>query len=213
VAHPTYCGVHDKLKMLAFGAGPGSGDQFLARYQPVLDAWEASERAAGRLTDMFSDDAESLHFQSAGRLPIGDGALTESVDGQAVAPLMGVYAQSGEYDGAQTGCVFNVLSTLLATSDHAVLFRFTPRGPLLSDAEAIWLVRGDAVEGVDYNADRLTALWDITLSEDKRITEDNQSGIRSEAYRPGPFSTQEQRIADFGRWYMKRLEANRGARS
>jgi len=42
--------------------------------------------------------------------------------------------------------------------------------------EVLWLVRGDAVAGVDYDVDRLTWLWRVTSEADKRIIELNQQG-------------------------------------
>jgi phenylpropionate dioxygenase-like ring-hydroxylating dioxygenase large terminal subunit len=204
-AHPSYCKVHDPRKLLAFGAGPGSGDGGLVdSYMPIFDKWQDEERQAGTLIDMFSDDEKSMHFRSAGRMPIGEGALTESIDGQPVAPLIGAAREKGQYDGNQSGMVFNPVSTLLVSSDHAVIFKFIPTGPLTSLCEAIWLVNKDAEEGIDYDPEKLSALWEVTLSEDKVITENNQKGVLSSAYKPGRYSTQEQRIADFGRWYMRR---------
>lgn len=203
-AHPTYCSVHDELKMLAMGAGPGSGDGYMERYAPIYDAWCDAERLKGRSVDAFADDATAPFFQSAARIPIGREAVTESIDGKPVAPLM---VSWNEYDGSQTGCVINPVSVVLACADHALLFRMTPRGPLKTDTEAIWLVRADAVEGKDYDVDRIVAVWSPTLGEDKTITENNQAGILSSRYTPGPYQSQEQRISDFGKWYRGQLES------
>lgn len=204
-SHSTYCSVHDELKLLAFGAGPGSGDSFAKEYMPTYEKWQAEQEADGKFTGMFSDGPQSAHFQQAGKMPIGRDNQTESLDGKPVAPVLG--NQQG-FDGSQTGCVFNPLSTLLISNDFAVIFRFTPRGPILTDAEAIWLVRGDAEEGKDYDVGRLTDVWKITLAEDKKITQDNQEGVLSSVYVPGPYSVQEQRIADFVEWYMSKLASH-----
>ena len=203
-AHPTYCSVHDELKMLAMGAGPGSGDGYMERYAPVYDAWCDAERQKGRSVEPFADDPAAPFFQSAARIPIGGEAVTESIDGKPVAPLM---VSWNEYDGSQTGCVINPVSVVLACSDHALVFRMTPRGPLRTETEAIWLVRSDAVEGRDYDVDRIVAVWAPTLGEDKTITENNQAGILSSRYTPGPYQSQEQRITDFGKWYRMQLES------
>jgi phenylpropionate dioxygenase-like ring-hydroxylating dioxygenase large terminal subunit len=62
-AHKTYCSVHDPLKLLAMGAGPGSGDEELtARYAPVLEVWERATRAKGYFTGTFFDDAISPYM-------------------------------------------------------------------------------------------------------------------------------------------------------
>jgi Rieske 2Fe-2S family protein len=201
-AHPLLCSIHDDKKLLAFGAGAGSGDDFLEAFAPTLDAWEAQEREHGGYLTQHSDCGP--HFQAFGRILIGGGHATESEDGRPVAPPM---IRSGRYDGAQIYMSFNPTSTLLANSDHAVIFRFTPRGPQLTDAEAIWLVRGDAEEGRDYDVERLVKFWEVTLGEDKRITQDNQAGVNSAMYRPGRYSLQEQRIADFTAWYCRQLDA------
>ena len=199
-AHQTYCQVHDDMKMIAFGAGAGSGrgpevEQYLER----LKLWETGAAEKGYPTGMFADDAHSRHFQSGNRLPIADGALTESLDGQPLAPLMGEF---GSFDGGQTGCVFTPLATLLVNNDHAVIFFFVPESPNSTRMETIWLVAPDAEEGKDYDCAALTKVWDTTLLEDKTITENNQLGVDSRVYRPGRLSDMEARISEFGRWYM-----------
>lgn len=204
-AHKTYCSVHDKMKMLAFGAGSGSGvGADIAAYLAKLKDWEASASALGYPVGMWHDDGDGATFQSANRLPVADGALTESLDGKPLAPLM---AEFGAFDGGQTGCVFNPMATLLVNNDHAVMFAFFPRSATQTDVETIWLVRDDAVEGQDYDPAALMHVWDTTLMEDKTITENNQLGVLSRAYQPGIYSAQESRIADFGRWYMRQFTA------
>ena len=57
--------------------------------------------------------------------------------------------------------------------------------------EVLWLVDSEAREGVDYDVDRLTWLWDVTSLADKKIIERNQKGVLSRFYRPGPYSRME----------------------
>jgi len=202
-AHPTYCAVHSPGKLLAFGAGPGSASGDLAaKFSVELAEWEAEAAKQGMVTGMFGDGPESDYFQAASRLPIGRGYLTESIDGLPLAPLMGSVKA---FDRAQTAVVFNPLSYVLANSDHAVVLRFTPRGPCSTDIEALWLVHEDAVEGRDYDPLKLVRVWDVTLREDKVITENNQAGVRSATYTPGPHSLHETRVSDFVAWYLRRF--------
>jgi Rieske 2Fe-2S family protein len=202
-AHATYCGVHSSEKLLAFGAGPGSSAGALAtKFQAELVRWEAKAAAKGHVTGMFSDGPDSEWFQSASRIPIGQGYHTESVGGAGVAPLMGSFK---EYDGAQTAIAFNPLSYVMASNDHAAFIRFTPRGPTRTDVETLWVVKADAVQGEDFDTDRLTRVWDVTLREDKVITENNQLGVLSDRYEPGPHSLHEARISDFLAWYDHHL--------
>jgi len=190
------------MKMIAFGAGAGSGQgPVVQEYLEKLKAWEASASEKGYPTGMFADDMNSEHFQSGNRLPIADGAMTESIDGKPVSKLM---SDLEDFDGGQTGCVFTPLSTLLVNNDHAVLFYFLPESPSSTRVETLWLVHPDAKEGKDYSNDQLMKVWNTTLLEDKTITENNQLGVNSQVYRPGELSEMETRISEFGRWYMER---------
>ena len=121
---------------------------------------------------------------------LAEGVVTGSRDGAALAPPMAPQIA----DGAGSDCVFaelGFLSAFLAYSDHGVIYRFIPREPLRTEMEVIWLVRGDAEAGRDYDPEALTWLWDVTSAADKTIIENNQAGVLSRAYRPGPFSTME----------------------
>lgn len=199
-AHPTYCSVHSAEKLLALGAGSGSSAGDLsAQFVRDLEQWEGETRAAGHITGMFGDGIDAPFFQGTGRMPIKPGHLTESINGTPVAPLMGAYSA---YDGGQTAVGLNPISYVLASNDHAVMFLFSPRGPLETDVIATWLVRSDAQAARDYDEKTLTAVWDITLQEDKTITENNQLGVLSRHYVPGVHSLHEKRISDFVAWYM-----------
>jgi len=129
-------------------------------------------------------------------------AVTGSPDGQAVAPLMGAFKG---YDGGSTFIHLGPASFFLAYPDHGLIYRFIPRTVQRSELEVIWLVRGDAREGVDYDRDRLTWLWKVTSDADKRIIEDNQRGVNSRYYEPGPFSIMESQERRFIEWYLSEI--------
>ena len=107
--------------------------------------------------------------------------------------------------GSRICIAFNYLNYLIASNDHAVLLRFTPISELSTDVEATWLVHSDAQKGVDYEPERVSWLWDVTLRQDARITENNQAGILSSRYSPGPYSEQEIMNNQFTRWYLDKL--------
>ncbi|WP_110642802.1 aromatic ring-hydroxylating dioxygenase subunit alpha [Salinicola sp. CPA57] len=95
--------------------------------------------------------------------------------------------------------------------DHAVVFRVLPLGPQETLVTTKWLVHKDAVEGVDYDPERLRQVWDATNDQDRRLAEENQLGINSRAYQPGPYSkTYEFGVIDFVNWYSETLRANLG---
>ncbi|RKR06568.1 Rieske 2Fe-2S family protein [Kushneria sinocarnis] len=90
--------------------------------------------------------------------------------------------------------------------DHLITFRVLPLGPQRTLVTTKWIVRGDAVEGVDYDPARLREVWDATNDQDRRLAEENQRGINSMAYRPGPYSpTYEFGVIDFLQWYGERM--------
>jgi Rieske 2Fe-2S family protein len=130
------------------------------------------------------------------------GAVTGSPDGQAVAPLMGAFKG---YDGGSTFIHVGPASFFLAYPDHGLIYRFIPRTVQRSELEVIWLVRGDAREDIDYDRDRLTWLWKVTSDADKRIIEDNQRGVNSRFYEPGPLSIMETQERRFIEWYLSEI--------
>ncbi|MEP1766903.1 MAG: aromatic ring-hydroxylating dioxygenase subunit alpha [Sulfitobacter sp.] len=91
--------------------------------------------------------------------------------------------------------------------DHSIIFRVTPLTATTTQVTTKWLVHKDAVEGVDYDLPRLTEVWENTNEEDRRVVEDNQKGINSPAYEPGPYSkTHETGVIGFVDWYTTALE-------
>lgn len=71
-----------------------------------------------------------------------------------------------------------------------------------------WLVAEDAVEGRDYELERLLAVWARTSEQDWELCRRNQKGVRSPAYRPRPLSGRHEANVDaFHRWYRDALGA------
>ena len=87
-------------------------------------------------------------------------------------------------------------------SDHIIVFRVTPISPTETEVCTKWLVHKDAVEGQDFDIKRLTEVWIATNDEDREVVENNQRGIQSPAYIPGPYSpTHEGGNIQFTNWY------------
>lgn len=90
--------------------------------------------------------------------------------------------------------------------DHATTFRVLPIGPKETQVTTKWLVHEDAVEGVDYDIAELTHVWNQTNDQDRRIVEENQRGINSPAYEPGPYAPDhEGGVIQFVDWYCDAL--------
>jgi Rieske 2Fe-2S family protein len=136
------------------------------------------------------------------RYPMYEGKDTGTADGKSAAPLMGDFK---DYDGGSTFIHVGPASYFLAYPDHGLMYLFIPQSLQRCDMEVIWLVRGDAVEGKDYDKERLVWLWHITSLADKRIIEDNQKGVNSRFYEPGPFAPMEINANRLIEWYLKEL--------
>lgn len=92
-------------------------------------------------------------------------------------------------------------------ADHAVTFRVLPLSATETQVTTKWLVHREAVEGVDYDLNTLTHVWTMTNDQDRRIVEDNASGIASPAYQPGPYSdVHEGGVTQFVEWYARSME-------
>ncbi len=91
-------------------------------------------------------------------------------------------------------------------SDHAVTFSVIPLGPDRTLLRTRWLVHEDAVEGVDYDVERLTEVWRETNAQDAHLVALTQKGVTSPAYVPGPYSPHTEGLVEkFAQWYVERL--------
>ena len=133
------------------------------------------------------------------RYPLFEGFVTGSRDGKPVAPLLG---DVRDYDGGATDIQIGPVTFCLAYCDHVVIYHFRPMGVADTACDLTWLVNESAQEDKDYRRDELTWLWDVTTLADKRIIENNQKGINSKFYRPGPYTGMETFTRSFTDWYL-----------
>ncbi|WP_339111969.1 aromatic ring-hydroxylating dioxygenase subunit alpha [Thioclava sp. GXIMD2076] len=134
------------------------------------------------------------------RMPLLDGAESYTMNGK-----IAVQKRLGRVPVLDAGTLllFNYPTTWNHfLSDHSITFRVTPISPTETEVTTTWLVHKDAVEGVDYDLKNLTTVWEHTNDEDRQVVEDNQQGINSPAYEPGPYSaTHEDGVIQFVNWY------------
>ena len=138
------------------------------------------------------------------RSALSDGVSSATQDNRPIGRLMGDFTA---HDGNSTYFDIGPISDFLAYADHGVIYRFIPRSVRQTEMEVIWLVHEDAVEGRDYDRERLTWLWHTTSLEDKKIVELNQAGISSRYFQPGPYSLQEPYARRFVDWYLREISA------
>lgn len=141
------------------------------------------------------------------RYPLFDGYQTGSKSGAPLAPPLG---RLTGHDGGATDIQVGLINFFLVYADHLVGYRFVPRGLQETDIQVVWMVRGDAEEGRDYNIDDLTWLWHVTTLDDERIIRHNQDGVNSHFFRPGPLAEMEWGIRHFYDGYLRMIGADRG---
>ena len=143
------------------------------------------------------------------RTPLLDGVLSMTMDGKpACNKLMGRIT-SPDMGSLRILHLPNSWNHWLG--DHSIVFRVLPLGPQKTLVTTKWLVHKDAVEGVDYDPENMRKVWDATNDQDRVLAEENQRGINSIAYEPGPYSeTFEFGVIDFINWYSDRIIKNTG---
>ena len=187
--HPELCRTFPEAAAIV-GAGRA------AQHPAIAALWDRCERAG--LPFRFEISADGGH--RVVRMPLVGEAVSYTMTGAAAVGRS--LAEIGE---GQIGTLMlyhypSVWSHILA--DHAVTFRVLPLGPLETELTTRWLVHKDAVEGVDYSIEDLTRVWRATNDQDRRIVEENQRGIGSPAYQPGPYAPDDEAgVAEFVDWY------------
>jgi Rieske 2Fe-2S family protein len=169
----------------------------------VVEHWRQCETLGLPSKFHLSDDGQ---LRTA-RMPLLGAAVSYTDSGQpAVKKLLSDEIPRDANIGALL--VFHYPTTwnhFLA--DHAISFRVLPLGPTRTQLTTKWLVHREAVEGVDYDREELTRVWLSTNEQDRRIVHENQIGMNTPTYEPGPFShTEESGVGQFIDWYSRLLE-------
>jgi len=195
-SHPEYCGA-------VISAAAATSATAQERVRSVQTSQESRWRDWGLETEGKPFRAGKHH--SINRYALHPGAVTESLDGKPVAPLMGKLPHR-DVGVVGIGIYPNLLAE--ACSDHAVTLRFTPISPELTEVEMQWLVRKDAQPGIDFDVEQVEAVWRATAEQDWKLCELNQQGVNSSAYRPGSYTTLEWGCDHFDQWCVEQLRSS-----
>jgi Rieske 2Fe-2S family protein len=136
------------------------------------------------------------------RFPLNDGVVSMTMDGKPAVSRLMVEAEGGDVGSLRWATEPNAFCHALG--DHVFMFSAQPSGPMETVVTAKWLVHKDAVEGVDYHVESLVALWLTTNQQDIELVENNQCGVRSVGYVPGPYCEEaESLVMRFTDWYCR----------
>ena len=170
-----------------------------AQFKALMDAKTAKWDALG-LPHKPADGGQEFRCI---RLPFHEGAVSFTMDGgPACRKLLADFTEA-DLGSVRMFRAPNNWNHFL--SDHIIHFRVLPLGQDRTTVRTTWLVHEDAVEGVDYDIERLTEVWIATNAQDAELAEVNHRGIRSMAYRPGPYAPSEFMLTNFANWYAGKM--------
>lgn len=132
------------------------------------------------------EDWQGEYF--SGVLRLRPGFKTGSLDGRLVSKPLGRLADEKELtDGFGAGLgIVPTLTRVIFHVDHGLVHMLRPVDSGRVRWETRWYVRDDAIEGTDYEVERLTALWRLTNAEDIALCESAYRGVRSRRFVSGP---------------------------
>ena len=162
--------------------------------------WESANLPSKEI-DRLDDLVTGFRTQ---RLPLDRGGESQTLDGRVASGIL-----LGDFDRADLGGLSfwtQPNSWHHFMSDHIVSFSVLPISAEKTLVRTKWLVQKDAREGIDYQLDNLTAVWNATNDQDKMLVELSQKGANSDAYEPGPYSPYTEGLVEkFCKWYINRL--------
>jgi Rieske 2Fe-2S family protein len=176
---------------------PRATEDFLKYYERMASEWDAD-----------SIPHEHKKFGSRNRLvrmPLKEGTSVMTIDGAPSSKKMLGRIKNDKLGSLRILHLPNSWNHM--QSDHFIVFRVLPISAQESMVTTKWFVHKDAIEGVDYDPENLRRVWDATNEQDRRLGEENQRGINSLSYEPGPYSqTYEFGVIDFINWYTDRVK-------
>ena len=194
-SHPSLCRPYPDRP------GFTSMDETGAIEPQVTAHWQKCE-AAGMPSRFVIHPSHQWRFA---RIPLLGAGESYTMDGKAAVPVKRLAAAPFADAGSLLFFHYpNSWNHFLA--DHSIVFRVLPISATETEVTTKWLVHKDAVEGVDYDLKKLTEVWINTNDEDRQVVEENQRGINSPAFVPGPYSEiQEDGVIQFVDWYCRTL--------
>ncbi len=192
-SHPELCKTYPDTPTVTGVDGVNDNPTLLAH-------WQRCEAAGLPSSFRISEDGQ---YRTA-RMPLIKDATSYTMTGKAAVakPLTDI----GEANIGSLLLFHYPTTWNHVLSDHAISFRVLPLSPTETQVTTKWLVNKDAVENVDYTIEDLTKVWVATNDQDRRIVEENQLGICSPSYEPGPYNhLHEGGLIQFLDWYRSRI--------
>ncbi|WP_131906407.1 SRPBCC family protein [Cocleimonas flava] len=192
-SHPELCRTYSDDP--SFTGIPDESDPTLGMVQ---EHWDKCDTLNIPAKFHLSDDGQ----YRVTRMPLQHEAESFTMDGKVASKKLMVDSTDKELGTLLFFHYPNTWNHFL--SDHSITFCVTPLSTNRTKVTTRWLVHKDAVEGKDYDLETLIAVWKATNQQDLELVEENQKGIRSPNYTPGPYSVvQEDGVIQFINWYQQ----------
>jgi len=173
-------------------------------------AWMTAFHDTCRRAGLPSEMQQGAWY-NAMRFPLAEGIESLTPDGRSACQKPLVQGCTDHIGTLRWAVEPNAFSHAL--KDYTFTFTVWPIHATKARVLSHWLVDQDAVEGVDYDVEHLSRLWVTTNDQDKWLAENNQRGVASLGYRPGPYAPlDEQFVLHFVDWYCARMQAYLTAR-
>ena len=185
---------------LAYSFPVNSSAHFGWGKDPALREFTSRMEAAGLPSGPVEED-----WWQAMRFALNPGNVAMTMDGRFHVKKLMTEANGGDIGSMRWALEPHHFAH--STSEFTFAFSAMPVSPTETHVFSKWMVHEDAVEGVDYDVDGLTELWTRTNLQDKELAENNQLGVNSPGYRPGPYSPEaEPLVLRFVDWYCTKAE-------
>ncbi|WP_028219408.1 aromatic ring-hydroxylating oxygenase subunit alpha [Paraburkholderia oxyphila] len=178
-------------------------DDYHKRNDASQQGWEKEGLLCSPVEELGGDVATQFRTQ---RLVIAGCGESQTMDTKvACQKLLG---RSSRRDLGDTH-MWTHNSWTHVMSDHAMISYIIPLTPEKTLVRTKWLVHADAIEGVDYDVNKLTEVWVATNAQDASLVAINHRGAQDPGYIPGPYSPFTETYVDqFVDWYAARLKAH-----
>ncbi|MBB3935295.1 aromatic ring-hydroxylating oxygenase subunit alpha [Aureimonas phyllosphaerae] len=191
-----------------FGFSPEEMDPIDLENAQRYDALRATSHDEWEKMGLPSREIEELDTRVSGfrteRLPLDGDGESHTMDTRAACSVPLGRFSTAKLGGLSFWTQPNSWHHFLG--DHIVTFSVLPLDEGRTLVRTKWLVNEDAVEGVDYEIDRLIEVWTATNAQDAALVEMCQQGALSPAYEPGPYSPNTEMLVEkFIRWYVARM--------
>ncbi len=97
--------------------------------------------------------------------------------------------------------------------DYVMTHTLWPRATDQTEIVCEWLFHPGEMARPGFNPDDAVEFWDLTNRQDWHVCEEMQIGLRSRAYRPGPYSHREDLLAGFDRLILETEQRAGNARN